>query len=365
MSSPDLRRRWGRAVLLLLLLGGLPGGAAAAPLNAADAAAYPLLYARPDQQRAGTVVTLLLVGDTMFSRGVSSRMVDRAGVDAPLRKVAPLLRSATLAFANYEGVIASAGVGKRRTGPYRFLAGPPTAEALARAGIDLVTLANNHALDWGRLALRDTGRHLSRAGVALVGAGPKGKAPGPVVTDLGGVRVAWVAFNNIGSGPDGEPPPGEGWEQAVLARSALRAKVKEARARADLVVATVHWGVEYEGVPRAAERSLARAAVAAGADLVVGHHPHVPQGTEAVGRSFIAYSLGNFLFDQDKRPTALALWVEADRGGVRSVRGLTLKPGIQPAWQTPAQAGSWLRALALPSLAGTAPAPAVVKAATP
>jgi hypothetical protein len=283
----------------------------------------------------------------MFSRGVAEREVAKHGLDAPLSQVSSRLRAADLAAANFEGVMASDGVGMRNPGPYRFLAPPAAAGALKRAGIGLVTLANNHSLDWGPAALRDTARHLAEAGVAVVGAGPDDReSSSPRVIEAGGVKTAWLGFTSVGNRSDGDHGRAGDWRRAWADLVLLKKRIREARSLGDLVVLRIHWGVEYQRFPREEEIGLARAAIDAGADLVVGDHPHVIQGVEKYRNGFIAYSLGNFVFDQ-KRSAGLALQVLADKQGLREVRGISLRPGTRPVWDDPVRSAAVERGIFL------------------
>jgi len=182
-------------------------------------------------------------------------------------------------------------------------------QTLVEAGFDLGTLANNHALDFGPAALAEAVGRLQEAGIATVGVGPDAEATArPVIREINGVRLAFLAFNDV---PDpGDRPEDGGWTRAAWDRQRGTAAIAAARAQADAVVVSIHWGYEYELRADPAQRDQARAMLDAGADLVLGHHPHVVQDTELdlrglaetseVSRGrFVAYSLGNFVFDID------------------------------------------------------------------
>jgi len=187
------------------------------------------------------------------------------------------------------------------------LRGPAAAaEALDAAGLRLVTLGNNHALDAGIPGLADTQRALSAAGIT-------GVVPGPVpwVTAVRGTRLAVVSY-------DGSEIPLD--EEALLERT------RTARQTADIVVVSIHWGVELDAAPEPSQRNLAERLAAAGADLIIGHHPHVLQPIEWIwgagrGRpTLVAYSLGNALFDQGAPPgarTGALLLVTASAVGIQ------------------------------------------------
>jgi Bacterial capsule synthesis protein PGA_cap len=210
-----------------------------------------------------------------------------------LAPVAGVLRSADLAAVNYEGTFAPGGASKCG-GPsggncFAFQAPAVNATTLARAGVDIVNLANNHAFDFGTAGYRGTRAALDRADVSATG------APGEIrVLRAGGERVAFVGFSSY----PWSAPLNDDRQVASLVRRAAR--------RADLVVAFFHGGAEGSGrlhVPRGHEhafgedrgnlRRFARVAIEAGADLVLGSGPHVLRGMELYRRRLIAYSLGN------------------------------------------------------------------------
>ena len=195
-----------------------------------------------------------------------------------------------------------------------FGADPQVRRGLALAGFDVLSLANNHVGDYGPGALVDTLNRVEAGGFTQVGAGlTRREALRPVVLEVRGMRLGVVAFNAIGESPAataGSPgtaqlrmPPRTG----PLNRDDLRAIVARVRAvssRTDAVIVLPHWGDQYTSRPLPVQREVARRLAAAGADVVAGGHPHWVQGAEMVGDSFVAYSLGNYVFDMDfSQPT--------------------------------------------------------------
>jgi poly-gamma-glutamate capsule biosynthesis protein CapA/YwtB (metallophosphatase superfamily) len=314
-----------------------------------DFSAYPLLFRRAGALAdSGDVAQVIMVGDTSLARGVET-VTSKYGMNYPLGKVSPWLKAADLAVGNYEGVIASDGIGQQRTDGYRLRAQPGAALALAQAGFNLMSVANNHTVDWGVDALQATVENLNIVGIQTVGAGQNGpSARAPVVTTVNGVRIVWLSFTMVPDSPDNDRDREDTWTRSwfgpTFARDKLAAMVKAARPLGDALIVQFHWGNEYKLCPDDWQVDLARAAIFAGASMVVGHHPHVVQSYEAFGSGFIAYSLGNFLFDQPQGP-GLALWVRIDKKGVIDVRGLTLQPGVRPVWDNAAQAAAGLRGL--------------------
>ncbi len=236
-------------------------------------------------------ITLVAVGDIMLSRSIEERM--RAyGTFFPFQIFAPLLQEADIAVGNLECVLALGGEPAEK--PYTFRAHPDMAAGLAEAGFDLLSLANNHALDYGPEGLEETIAALELRGIRSVGAGPQ--AEGPVILEVRGLRVAFLARNTIGS-----PQEGIAWGGD---EEALRRGIRGAGEQADVVVLLLHAGLEYAAEATPEQRRLARAAVEAGADLVIGHHTHTTLETERHLDGWIAYGLGNFVFDIDIVDTA-------------------------------------------------------------
>lgn len=235
----------------------------------------------------------------MLARSVSTAITaDRP--EGPFADVLGVLQNADVTVGNLECAI-SAG-GKAEPKAYTFRAPPLAAAGLARAGFDVVALANNHSLDYGVTALMDTIENLKAASVAAVGAGRNAEeAYGYRVLDVGGVSVAFAAFvevpnevgYNMAEWAAGKDEPGVAW----VDRERVAATISAARDASDIVVAMFHFGVEGSAEPTARQRELARQAVDAGASLVVGSHPHVLQKVEEYKGGLIAYSLGNFVFD--------------------------------------------------------------------
>lgn len=264
------------------------------------------LAAPPAVSRAVLVrsrdVTLDAVGDINLGDGVAAVMSQR-GLRYPWGGVARTLRAADIAFGNLECAVSRRGAPVPKT--YRFR-GSPAALAVARAyaGMDVLNLANNHALDYGRTAFLDELRSLHRLGIAPVGGGANLKlARGVHVVTRLGLRVAFVGFSDIQptSFAAGPHTPGT----AFASPGAIRAGVRAARRRADLVIVSFHWGVERHTQPTGRQRAFAADALRAGATAVIAAHPHVLQPVERVGRHrLVAYSLGNFVWSAGSGLTA-------------------------------------------------------------
>jgi poly-gamma-glutamate synthesis protein (capsule biosynthesis protein) len=187
-----------------------------------------------------------------------------------------------------------------------FKAKPEYSQILRDAGFDMLSLANNHTLDCGRTGLLETMQNLQRHNIRWTGAGRnRSEAERATMLNVRGLRVAFVGFCEFL--PEGvftnDAKPGI----AFASGENVRRVVSAARKNGDIVVASFHWGTEYANRPRALQTELAHMAARSGADLVLGHHPHVLQGlqtfttrdasTRKMRRTLVAYSLGNFVFD--------------------------------------------------------------------
>lgn len=248
--------------------------------------------------------TLLFVGDVMLSRGVGARMQSEGDWTFPFQEIAETLAAADLTFGNLECPVSDTG--RNRHNLYSFRADPRAIEGLKFAGFDVLSVANNHMYDWGPDALLDTVRRLREAGIHPVGAGANDlEAHYPAIVDLGGLRIAFLAYVNVDPKQATAAPdrPGVAW----LEPERVLADIRFARPLADLVIVGLHWGVEYAARPGRSQVELAHQMIDAGADLIVGGHPHVVQPMEEYQGRWIAYSLGNFVFDQKDPATRRAV----------------------------------------------------------
>jgi poly-gamma-glutamate capsule biosynthesis protein CapA/YwtB (metallophosphatase superfamily) len=212
----------------------------------------------------------------------------------PWMSVGKALRRADIAFGNLECAVSKRGVPFPKE--FNFRGRPAALRGLRRnSGIDVLNLANNHTGDFGRAATVDTVRAVERLGMRAVGAGPDlRRALTPQVVKRLGLRVAFVGFSSIAplEFAAGDDTPGTAWASPESIVKAVHA----ARRRADVVVATFHWGIEKSTYQSAEQEILAQTAAAAGAQLVIGAHPHVLQPVRREGAALVAYSLGNFVF---------------------------------------------------------------------
>ncbi len=316
MERPAVRRI-GTLVTLVLL--AVLAGACATPAGAPDVAterpgaatdmsspgATPAMLAALASATApaatGGSLTISAVGDISLARGIVDLM-QRSGADYPFALVAPLV-DGDIGFANLEGTLTDRGEPWPKG--YNFRTPPRFAAGLRAGHFDVVTLANNHVMDYGAAGLADTIDTLDALGVRHVGAGPNALgARLPAIVDVRGLRVAFLGYaatpdehggfsiRQWAAGPD---TPGV----AIGSSAAIAADVVAARRVADFVIVALHAGDEFVRTPNATQRALADVAIAAGADAYIGAHAHVVQPIEMRGRQLVAWGLGNFIFHLD------------------------------------------------------------------
>ncbi len=258
----------------------------------------PRVPAPPNPPRVVTRFNrLLFAGDVMLSRGVRREILAHQDPALPFRKVANLLSGSDISFINLESPFSDRG-------PYHedglvFHAAPRTITGLQLAGIGIASTANNHARDCGPHGVEFTMNWLSFNGIAPVGSGEsEAKAHAGVVLVRNGVRFGFLAYTYDQSNGN--------WRDRDLRVALADPKIASRdivalRKRCDVVIISMHHGIEYTPKPTTAQIEFAHTAIDAGASLVVGHHPHVIQSKEHYHGGFIFYSLGNFVFDQFQR----------------------------------------------------------------
>ena len=275
----------------------------------------------PPSLKAKKDTTLLFVGDIMLSRKVGEKITAFHDPRFPFLKIRDLIHSADLAFGNFENPISSRG--EKQGSIYSFRAHPSVVAGLTFAGFDVLSIANNHILDYGRDALEDTVTLLESNEIRAVGAGgDSGVANEPVIKVIGGTRIAFLAYTTLytKSLEEREFSPGISHFEIESAKK----NIQDLRTRADIIIVSFHWGEEYKTRSNTTQQKLAHTLIDAGADMIVGHHPHVAQEIERYKHGWILYSLGNFVFDQKfSEETMRGLMV---RAVVREKRIAELEP---------------------------------------
>jgi poly-gamma-glutamate synthesis protein (capsule biosynthesis protein) len=246
-------------------------------------------------------LTLAFVGD-LLPAGSVARLMAKNGYDYPYREARSLLESADITAGNLETAITDRGTPEDNK-QYLFRGPKEALPALREAGFDVLNLANNHTLDYGWDGLQDTMDALDLHGLRHMGAGADvHRAFEPVYVEAKGMTVAYIGATNVvpkvswKAGPK-QPGLAELYNPAYAVEA-----VKAAKEKADLVVVMVHWGVERADQPINEQIVKGRKLIDAGADLIIGSHPHVLQGFESYNGKWIAYSLGNFVFNTTASP---------------------------------------------------------------
>lgn len=253
------------------------------------------LYHNPDQIEAAAFdeVVIIATGDVIPARSVNNAMMNRNNFIFPFEKTVSLLRSGDIVFINLESPLID---GCQQTIEGMLFCGSSRAiEGLRYAGVTVASLGNNHAGNYGSEGITKTVSLLEKNGIAVIGIDPVQSA----IIIKKGKRFGFLGYNDIGANE-----PGIAWADTYT----LTKNITELKKSVDEVIVTFHWGIEYVLVPNSRQRELGRVAIDAGADLVIGNHPHWVQGVEEYKGKLITYAHGNFIFDQ--------MWSQETREGV-------------------------------------------------
>lgn len=241
--------------------------------------------------------TVIFVGDIMLSRAVAQKIKQHNDFNYPFLKISDYLRTADLVFGNLETSLTKG----RKIGPEEmvFRAAPEMAFVLRNSGFSVISLANNHTMNFGQAGLIDTMLNLTEVGVAYAGAGRNAfEAYWPTFITKNNLTFAFLAYTDNDVIPGFYLAGATTTGVAYMDKKKMEKAVKLAKIIADVVVVSMHSGWEYKDEPNQRQMNFARAAIDMGADLVIGHHPHVVQIAEKYKGKYIFYSLGNFIFDQ-------------------------------------------------------------------
>jgi poly-gamma-glutamate capsule biosynthesis protein CapA/YwtB (metallophosphatase superfamily) len=295
-------------------------------------------------------IRLVFAGDVVLNAD-AGRLIQRGG--DPFEEFSSVFKKADIRLANLECVVTTQGAAGSKF--YSFRAHPHVLPVLKRH-FDAVALANNHSGDFGREAFADMLTRLRQSGIDQVGGGHNlVQAHAPLILERQGLRIALLSYNEFmpRSFEAGHNTPGIAWsedEQVV-------ADIQQARSvhRADLVIPVMHWGWENETVSNARQRQLARTMVDAGADVVIGGHPHVTQEIELYQGKPIIYSVGNFVMKETDNANQRVGWVlrlQLDRKGVRQLDTVVARLTMQgiPRRDRAAQSPCWQRGQSSPGL---------------
>jgi len=279
----------------LAFLGQKPPAIKPARNEAIAISATPSLPAPSVAPTQSIGVELGFVGDIMLDRGVLQSVEKNFNGDfRHLFDNLAFLKDYDILFGNLEGPVSLSGqnVGSK----WSFRMKPVVTEVLAEAGFDILSLANNHMGDWASEAMLDTLDYLKMTDVMFTGAGANLAAvKKPTIIKKNGLRIGFLAFSDVGPAwlAAKENTPG-----ILIIRDNYKDIIKNAAENVDILIVSMHWGEEYKTRSNTREQTLGHGAIEAGAKIVIGHHPHVIQEIERYRGGLIAYSLGNFIFDQ-------------------------------------------------------------------
>lgn len=271
-------------------------------------------------QADDATLRLVAVGDIMLSRNVAAQ-IRKFGWDYPFAGERELLKSGDIVFGNLEAPIIAGPIVK--TGDMVFHADPGAENALRDAGFTVLSLANNHLPNYGAAGIRETLTRLKKAGIAASGAGKDlAEAAAPALVAANGRVVAFLSYNDNDVVPASYGARDDHPGTNLMDRQRLPADLAAIRDKADIVIVSMHSGTEYVPGPNKRQTAFAHAAIEAGADMVIGHHPHVVQSAEIYRGKPIFYSLGNFAFDQlwsEETKRGIILVADFDRRGLRRI----------------------------------------------
>ena len=250
---------------------------------------------------AGGSITLAFAGDVHFTGRTAGLLNDPATAFGP---IATVLRSADFTAVNLETAVTGGGTPQPKT--YHFRTGPAAFTALRDGGVDLVTMANNHVLDYGQAGLADTLAAVKAARFPYVGIGTSAAAAwAPYVTTIKGTRIAVIGVSQVAElASSWVATPSRPGEANAIDLGRTLAAVRAARRLAPTIIVFMHWGTEGEACPDPNQLILARKLAAAGASIIVGAHAHMLQGSGWLGHTFVAYGMGNFLWWENSYSTA-------------------------------------------------------------
>ena len=298
-----------------------PGAVAMVPVDQVDFRASVLAVDGFDPVRSGEgVLRVGVVGDIVPGRNVNNKMVAFGDYTHPFHKVAAELSGYDVTIANLEGNLSSSILPPEDAHTFSFVSSPEMVEGFKMAGIDAVSLANNHSMwnseGWGAQGLLDTMAALQAGGVPYFGAGNNlADARAPWVAEVDGTTIAFIGIDGVTANEEARDFSATVWMSELgntgyagatdttpgtnpYITSQFLADIESMAAQYDYVIPYFHLGIEYFPVPPAWAREGAKAALDAGATMVVTNHPHVAQGMQVYNGRPIFYSVGNFIFDQ-------------------------------------------------------------------
>ena len=300
----------------------------------------------PDKWKGLTVSAVgdIMLGDSPYCLGYGvGSMIAREGPTFPFSQIAPVLRDADVTFGNLEVVLSRFDPHNDPFPQIEYRGQPEAVSGLVESGFDILAVASNHTMEHGAAAFEENLDVLRAAGIVCVGADLPAHETGlTAVVERGGVRFGFAAFNLRPTQYFLAAPP---WPTTPTTDGILAA-IDELRTAADVVVLSLHWGDEFIAVPSPMQVALAHTVVDHGADIILGHHPHIVQGIERYKGAVIAYSLGNFVFDmwqqRLRRSLVLTLEITSRRDIRHQVVPIEINTAHQPVPLKGPAAAAWI-----------------------
>lgn len=255
------------------------------------------LKKQPSPSKAAQIWTLTAVGDIQLSRQVATK-INQNGPDFPFDKIKDTIIGSDIIFGNLESPFTTK---EANTNPSTMIFGAEikTTTGLKNAGFNLVNLANNHFSNQGQSGIDLTFKTLTDNNIDYFGAGTNfDNAHKPLIKEVNDIKIAFLGYTDKDVLPANSIPNTDTPGVAVMDITQAKIDIVQAKSEADMVIISMHSGTEYTPNPNQKQIEFAHAAVDNGADLVLGHHPHVVQAIEEYKGKKIFYSLGNFIFDQ-------------------------------------------------------------------
>jgi poly-gamma-glutamate capsule biosynthesis protein CapA/YwtB (metallophosphatase superfamily) len=275
------------------------------------------------------------VGDINLGRVVGQRIESNGGdYKEPFSEVRDILREGDIIFANLEIPLTNSDKGLDKRGKIVLKASPNAIDGLKYAGFNILSIANNHIMDYYDTGLKDTMAILNKNGINYIGAGENEvKAREPIFISKNGLHVAILAYTEMADivfkgTPYIKFAAGKNsYGVASLDLENITLDVTEAKKNADIVLVSLHWGVEYVNDLRPGQQEIARSIIDAGADGILGHHPHTIKGVELYKGKPIIYSMGNFIFDQNdpNNQESFIFTLEYNKDGLKSMKATPIR----------------------------------------
>jgi poly-gamma-glutamate capsule biosynthesis protein CapA/YwtB (metallophosphatase superfamily) len=259
------------------------------------------LLNHPQWQKKPYISSLVAVGDIMLARRIGERIEEGDDDLYPFSRTQSVLSQADIATGNLECAISDHGTAMAKK-DYTFRAAPSVVSRLKQAGFKILNVANNHSMDFGGGALTDTVNLLKKANIQVVGGGRNRKEASQlkVMTLKDGTKLGFLSYSLVV--PENFIADGDHAGIHWADEKRFRGEIEHGKSLCDLLIVQFHWGEQYKSHSNAIQRHFGHEAIDYGADLVIGHHPHWIQEVEFYKGKFIAYSLGNFVFDMNHRP---------------------------------------------------------------